>query len=92
MARKPNLKSERRKFRNRLPAWAAAALNWLRKSSVWLRWPAAIVLIIGGVFGFLPLVGFWMIPLGLVLVVQDIPPLQPPLARLFAYVQKKWPA
>jgi hypothetical protein len=92
MVRKPNLKAERRKFRARLPAWVAAALNWLHKSSPWLRWPVAVVLIIGGVLGFLPLLGFWMIPLGLLLIVQDIPLLQPPLARLFAYVQKKWPA
>lgn len=29
--------------------------------------------IIGGVFGFLPIVGFWMFPLGLALVALDIP-------------------
>jgi hypothetical protein len=51
-----------------------------------------LALVIGGIFGVLPLLGFWMVPLGLLLMVQDIPLLQPPLARLFAYVRKKWPA
>ena len=30
-------------------------------------------LIIGGILGFLPILGFWMIPLGLLVVAQDIP-------------------
>ncbi len=29
------------------------------------------VLVVGGVFGFLPILGFWMIPLGLVILSQD---------------------
>lgn len=28
---------------------------------------------VGGVFGFLPIVGFWMLPLGLAFVALDIP-------------------
>ena len=70
----------------------AKALRGLTQSSPWLRWPAAFVLIIAGVFGFLPILGFWMVPLGLVLIVQDIPPLREPLTRLFAYIDRKWPA
>ena len=89
---KPKLKHEREKFRRRLPDWMANALRGLAQSSPWLRWPAAFVLIIAGVFGFLPILGFWMVPLGLVLIVQDVPPLQEPLARLFAYIERKWPA
>jgi hypothetical protein len=27
-----------------------------------------------GIFGFLPIIGFWMIPLGLGLIALDIPP------------------
>nr|WP_223385684.1 hypothetical protein [Oricola cellulosilytica] len=30
-------------------------------------------LIIGGVVGFLPVVGFWMLPLGVLVLSQDIP-------------------
>jgi len=30
-------------------------------------------LVIGGVFGFLPVLGFWMVPLGLVVIFFDVP-------------------
>jgi hypothetical protein len=30
--------------------------------------------IVGGVFGFLPVLGFWMLPLGVAFVALDIPP------------------
>src|SRR5690242_12251733 len=89
---KPKLKKQREKFRRPLPDWMAKSLRSLAQSSAWLRWPAALVLIMAGVFGFLPILGFWMVPLGFVLIVQDIPPLREPLTRLFAYIDRKWPA
>ncbi len=30
-------------------------------------------LVIGGLFGFLPVLGFWMIPLGLAVIFIDVP-------------------
>ncbi len=36
------------------------------------RWPAGLVLVLLGVFGFLPVLGFWMIPLGLAVMVMDL--------------------
>lgn len=32
-----------------------------------------ILFIVGGVFGFLPVLGFWMIPLGLLILSVDFP-------------------
>lgn len=32
-----------------------------------------VALVIGGVFGFLPVLGFWMVPLGLVVIFFDVP-------------------
>jgi hypothetical protein len=29
---------------------------------------------VGGAFGFLPILGFWMLPLGLALIALDLPP------------------
>jgi len=29
---------------------------------------------VGGLFGFLPVLGFWMLPLGVALIGLDIPP------------------
>jgi hypothetical protein len=41
-----------------------------------LRSALGLVLLVAGVFGFLPILGFWMVPVGLVLIALDIPPLQ----------------
>lgn len=43
---------------------------------------AAAILITGGVLGILPFLGFWMIPLGLLLLAIDIPALQGPVTSL----------
>lgn len=37
----------------------------------WLRPPLGVVLVILGMFGFLPVLGFWMIPLGLAILAID---------------------
>lgn len=37
----------------------------------WPRIAVGLVLVIGGVFGFLPILGFWMAPLGLSLLAVD---------------------
>lgn len=38
-----------------------------------MRSLVGLALIAGGVFGFLPILGFWMIPLGLVLIALEFP-------------------
>ncbi len=48
-------------FRKRLPSWRPA------------RVALGIALLLGGLFGFLPILGFWMIPLGLAVLAVDIP-------------------
>jgi purine-cytosine permease-like protein len=39
----------------------------------WLRKSIGVVLVIGGMFGFLPVLGYWMLPLGLALLAIDFP-------------------
>lgn len=41
--------------------------------SAWVRVSAGILLVIGGIFGALPVLGFWMLPLGLILLSVDFP-------------------
>ena len=78
-------------FERRLPPWAARFVAWLRKPSSWLvRIPLAILLIAGGIFSFLPVLGLWMLPLGLLLFAQDVPILQKPLARILGWIERKW--
>ena len=76
---------------DKLPARAAAFVHWLRKpSSRYLRLPLSFALIVGGIFSFLPILGIWMLPLGLLLIAQDVPLMQPPLANALDWAERKW--
>ena len=56
----------------RLPPRLNAAVRWLRRpASAWMRRAAAMLLICGGLLGFLPILGLWMLPLGLLLLAED---------------------
>ena len=78
-------------FEARLPPGPARVVGWLRKpSSHYARIPLAILLIAGGIFSFLPVLGLWMLPLGLLLFAQDVPILQKPLARMLGWIERKW--
>ncbi len=66
-------------------------MHWLRQPAMlWVRIPAALILIGAGFVGFLPILGFWMVPLGLLLIAQDVPFLQPPLTRLLRWAADRW--
>ena len=79
------------RFEGKLPPGPAKFVAWLRKpSSMLVRIPLAILLIAGGIFSFLPILGLWMLPLGLVLFAQDVPILQGPMARMLGWIERKW--
>lgn len=74
-----------------LPDPFSRFLHWLRKpSSRWVRLPAAVALIAGGLLAFLPVFGLWMIPLGLVLLAQDLPFLRRPTQRALQAAEDWW--
>ena len=78
-------------FETKLSPRAAKFIGWLRKpSSRLVRIPVAILLIAGGIFSILPVLGLWMLPLGLVLFAQDVPMLQKPIARMLGWIRRKW--
>lgn len=56
----------------------------------WIRMPLAILLILGGCVGFLPILGFWMIPLGVLLLAEDVTVLRRPAMRALGAVQAWW--
>jgi len=56
----------------------------VRKMPPLTRALAGIPFIVGGFFGFLPILGFWMVPVGLILIATDIPPLRRPMQRWLA--------
>jgi hypothetical protein len=51
-----------------------------------LRSVIGLLLMAGGVLGFLPLLGFWMLPIGLAFIALDIPPLR---RRLLAWLKRR---
>lgn len=77
---------------------SARFLSWIRQPHMHLvRIPLAILLILGGIFSFLPVLGIWMLPLGLAVLAVDVPPLKKPvgdllvrLQRLIANLRRRW--
>ena len=61
----------------RLPRGFQPKVRWLRRPSARLaRIAAGVLLILGGLLFFLPILGLWMLPLGLLLLAEDIKPLR----------------
>lgn len=58
-----------------------------------VRLPLAVLMILGGLLGFLPVLGFWMLPLGLLLLAVDLPVLRPAVSsasvRLRAFLRRR---
>src|SRR6185503_11490793 len=62
----PDLDEELDHLQERVPHGVSKVMKKVRGPSAKpYRIPLGIALTVGGVFGFLPLVGFWMVPLGL---------------------------
>lgn len=78
-------------FQSKLSPRLAGFVGWLRQpSSILVRIPLALLLVVGGVFSFLPVLGLWMLPLGLVLIAQDLPFLQKPMSQMLGWIERKW--
>jgi hypothetical protein len=76
-----------------LPLRVRRFYSWVIKPKArWIRWPLGVALIVGGVFGFLPVLGFWMVPLGALLIGEDIPPVRRVTLRLLDRVYRWWDA
>jgi len=79
------------KIEEKLPDMASGWLTWLRKpSSRLVRIPLGLLLVVGSVFSILPVLGLWMLPLGLMLLAIDIPFLQRPISKLFLWAERSW--
>jgi hypothetical protein len=76
----------------------ARAPQRLRDGVEWLRHPgrrivrigAAILLVLGGILSILPVLGLWMLPLGLALLAEDIPGLKPHLENAARWLERAW--
>ena len=89
----PDLDEQLDRLEQHCPRGVAACLRWLRQPGLWwLRIPLGLLLMIGSVFAFLPLLGVWMLPLGVMLIALDAPFLRRPVARLIAWGEDRWRA
>lgn len=62
--------------RRRLEGLVARIQDWSRRHiPPGLRLVVGIVFIIGGLFAFLPILGLWMIPLGIAIAALDVAPI-----------------
>ena len=62
-----NLQRQAKAFSYRVLMWAKTKLPLGVRSVV------GLLFMVGGVFGFLPILGFWMLPLGIALIALDLP-------------------
>lgn len=66
----------------RLPDRLRRAVEWLLvPSRRWIRIVAGVALIAGGFLSILPVLGLWMLPLGLALIGEDSPAVKAALER-----------
>jgi hypothetical protein len=78
-------------IKRRVPTRVSHFIRWLRKpSSFAARMAVAILLMLGGIFSFLPVLGIWMLPLGLLLIAQDVHFLQKPLVTSLSWTERQW--
>lgn len=81
-------REKRRLFRQfemlerRIPALRQPIRVLLRDRWTLVRLPMALLMIAGGFLSFLPFLGLWMLPLGVLLLAVDIPAIRPTASAL----------
>lgn len=79
------------RLERRIPGVAARMLSRVRRPEARLiRIPLGILLVLGGTFSFLPVLGIWMLPLGLLLLAVDLIFLQGPVNMAILRGTRKW--
>jgi hypothetical protein len=79
------------RLQRRIPDYAARLLERIRRPEArWIRIPLGVLLVLGGIFSFLPVLGIWMLPLGLLLLALDLVFLQGPVNSGIVRGTRKW--
>jgi len=90
MTRIPDFHAEMDRLQNHIPSLVGHNLNRLReKRAIWVRVLTGVALIVAWGFLPLPVVGIWMLPVGLALLAHDIPIVRVPIARLLHFTNGK---
>ena len=76
----------------RLPSSFQPRIRWLRSpAGRWVRAVAGVLFIAGSFLAILPVFGLWMLPLGLALLAEDVPPLQRLRDRILLWIEQRRP-
>jgi len=79
------------RLERKVPSLAAGWLARVRRPEArWIRIPLGILLVLGGIFSFLPVLGIWMLPLGLLLLALDVIFLQSPVNMAILRGGRRW--
>lgn len=80
------------KLLTKLPENLAALIRqWRGMEARWKRIPVAFLFLIGSLFFWLPILGVWMLPLGLLLLAEDIPVLRSVIYRFVNWLADRRP-
>src|SRR5215831_4884969 len=90
MTRIPDFHEEMDRLQNHIPSSVGHNLNRLRgKRAIWMRVLTGFAFIGAWCFFPLPIVGIWMLPVGLALLAHDIAIIRRPMARLLHFANRK---
>jgi len=82
-----------RRLLGALPRPARRSYIWMMQPQAkWVRLPLGCALIAAGALGFLPVLGFWMLPIGALLIGEDIPPVRRVTLRAIGSAMRCWDA
>jgi hypothetical protein len=76
----------------RLPERLQTIIRWLRRPGLrWVRLLAGLLFIAGTFLSILPVFGIWMLPLGLMLLAEDISPVRRVRDRFLNWIERHRP-
>ena len=79
------------KIENEAPEFLTRAIRRMRRPQArWVRLPLGLLCILGSLLWFLPVLGLWFLPLGLLFIAQDAPFLRRPVGRMTLYLFDRW--
>ncbi|HWJ86820.1 MAG TPA: hypothetical protein VNS12_01955 [Pelagibacterium sp.] len=78
------------RIESRFPRIGKVLYRLRQPRAIFIRVPLGILLLLGGLLSFLPVLGLWMLPLGLLLLSIDLPFLQRPLNGLVLRSERRW--
>lgn len=79
------------RLKKKMPDRVARVIAWLvGPTAILVRLPLGLFLIAGGIFSFLPLLGIWMLPLGILLIAVDVPFVRRWVIRTWPKMEARW--